>query len=106
MARLLRRPRRMSSSERRHPQARRRVHYRLNGRVYPADLIFDGYQPILVVSWRIVDGRRLPYIAFFLDVTQLKALPNKPGEYVYEGDLLRTGKTTSAPPPWNQPQAA
>lgn len=95
----------MSSSERRSAQPRRRVHYRVNGRVYPADLVFDGYRPILVLSWRTVESRRLPYIAFLLDVTQLRRVPNKPGEYAYEGDLLRTGKTVSALPPWSEPQA-
>jgi len=94
----------MSSSERRSAQPRRRVHYRVNGRVYPADLVFDGYRPILVLNWRTVESRRVPYIAFLLDVTQLRRVPNKPGEYAYEGDLLRTGKTISALPPWSEPQ--
>ena len=96
----------MSFSERRGAQLRRRVHYRVNGRAYPADLVFEDHKPVLVLSWRTFEGRRLPYIAFILDVTQLRPHPNKPGEYLYEGDLLRTGKTTSAPPPWSEPQAA
>jgi hypothetical protein len=96
----------MSASERRSALQRRRVYYRVNGHLYAADLVFEDYRPVLVLSWRTVEGRRLPYIAFLLDATQLRRHPNKSGEYLYEGDLLRTGKTTSAPPPWSEPKAA
>ena len=94
----------MSAANRR-SEPRRRVHYHVGGRAYPGDLVFEGLQPVLVVSWRMIDLKRLPYISFLLDVTHLKPLPSTPGEYIYNGDLLRTGKITSHPAPWNEPHA-
>ena len=97
----------MSSTDRRRGSAeRRRVHYRVGPRAYWSDLIFDSYKPVLVVSWRTIDHERTPYICFALDATQLRRHPTKPGEYIYDGDLLRTGRTTSPPPPWYESQAA
>ena len=97
---LLARTAAMSSPNLRHPEPRRRVQYRVGGRMYPGDLVFEGLQPVLVVSWRTIDSNRAPYISCLLDVTQLRPLPSKPGEYVYNGDLLRTGRITSHPAPW------
>jgi hypothetical protein len=44
-----------------------------------------------------VDWQRVPYISFALHATALKPHPSKPGEYLYEGDLIRTGRMTSHP---------
>jgi hypothetical protein len=96
----------MSSADRRQSQDRRRIHYRVAGCVYWGDLIFDGYRPILIVSWRTVEQGRVPYISFALDATQLKRHADRSGEYFYEGDLLRTGRLTSHPAPWNEAKAA
>jgi hypothetical protein len=96
----------MSSSDRRQSQERRRVHYRVGTHIHRGDLLFERYSPILVVSWRTVDWSRVPYISFALDATQLKPHPTQPGEYFYEGNLLRTGRITSHPAPWNESQTA
>jgi hypothetical protein len=96
----------MSSTERRQSRERRRIHYRVGATLYRGDLIFERYSPILVVSWRTVNWQRVPYISFALDATKLKPHPSQPGEYFYEGDLLRTGRMTSHPAPWDEPQAA
>jgi hypothetical protein len=74
--------------------------------MHRGDLLFDSRNPILVVAWRTVDWSRVPYISFALDATHLKRHPTQPGEYFYDGDLLRTGRITSHPAPWNQPQVA
>ena len=96
----------MSSADRRHSRERRRVHYRVGPHTQRGDLLFDGRSPILVVSWRTVDSSRVPYISFALDATHLKGHPTQAGEYVYYGDLLRTGRFTSDPAPWNESQTA
>jgi hypothetical protein len=95
----------MSGANRRSAEPRRRVQYHVGGQAYPGDLVFDGMQPVLVVSWRTIDLKRVPYVSFLLDVTHLEPLPSRPREYLYKGDLLRTGKITSHPAPWNEPQA-
>lgn len=96
----------MSSAERRQARERRRVFYRVGPHTHRGDLLFDSGRPILVVSWRTVERSRLPYISFALDATHLKRHPTQPGEYVYDGDLLRTGRFTSHPAPWNEPHVA
>ena len=93
----------MARFDRRSSGPRRRVHYHVGGRPYPGDLVFDGLQPLLVASWQKVASKRILYICFLLDVTDLRAVPNRPGEYVYSGDLLRTGQNTSHPAPWDEP---
>ncbi len=75
----------MSTANRR-SEPRRRIHYHVGGRAYPGDLVFEGLQPVSVVSWRMIDFKRL--------------------QNIYSGDLLRTGKITSHPVPSNEPQAA
>ena len=41
---------------------------------------------MLVISWRTLDWKRIPYICFPLDAEKLK-VSARPGEYVYEGEL-------------------
>ena len=94
----------MYRSDRRSPEPRRRVLCQIGGRPYPGDLVFDGLQPVLVASWQTIDSKRIPYVCFLLDVTNLRPLPDRPGEYVYNGDLLRTGQITSHPAPWDEAQ--
>jgi hypothetical protein len=71
-------------SERRNRGPRRKVYYSFGSSLLPGDLIFDGEQPILVISWRTVEDQRVPYIAFPLDPAHLKPLEHEPGGYLYE----------------------
>jgi hypothetical protein len=59
------------------------VYYPERGRLRPGDLIFEGDQPILVVSWRTVDAKREPHVCFPLDPNHLKPLVHREGEYLY-----------------------
>jgi hypothetical protein len=59
------------------------------------ELVFQDGRPMLVISWRTLDGKRLPYIWFPLDPEKLKSA-GRPGVYVYEGDLAPNGNTMKA----------
>jgi hypothetical protein len=50
------------------------------------DLVFAGGRPMLVISWRTRDWKRVPYICFPLDEERLKP-STRPGVYLYEGEL-------------------
>jgi hypothetical protein len=76
----------MASVERRSGSPRPQVHYLLGNRLYSGDLVFHGDRPMLVISWRSVNWRRVPYVCFPLDADKLKP-SSQPGVYVYEGDL-------------------
>jgi hypothetical protein len=71
-------------SERRNKGPRPKVYYSFGSSLLPGDLIFEGSQPILVISWRTVEDQRVPYIAFPLDPAHLKPLGNQPDGYLYE----------------------
>jgi hypothetical protein len=76
----------MASVERRSSNTRPQVHYLLGNRLYSGDLVFVGDRPMLVVSWRSVNRKRVPYVCFPLDADKLKP-GAQPDVYVYEGDL-------------------
>lgn len=61
--------------------------YRLGNQLYSGELVYRRGAPLLVVSWRTVERRRAPYISFRLDPEKLRRVPNRPGHYLYEGDL-------------------
>jgi hypothetical protein len=50
------------------------------------DLVFVDGRPVLVISWRTIDWKRVPYIYFSLDEQSLKP-STRPGIYIYGGDL-------------------
>jgi hypothetical protein len=77
----------MASVERRRANPRPKVHYVLGDQKLAGDLVFQDQRPVLVVSWRTVDGRRVPYVSFPLDADKLKS--RGPADYVYEGDIGR-----------------
>jgi hypothetical protein len=81
----------MASVERRGESPRPQVQYRLGNRVSSGDLVFQGGRPMLVVSWRTVEWRRVPYICFPLEADKLKPSA-RPGIYIYDGDLAGAGK--------------
>jgi hypothetical protein len=81
----------MASVERRNAESRQQVHYVLGSRLCSGDLVFAGGQPVLVISWRTVDWKRVPYICFPLDAAKLK-VSARPGVYLYEGDLMLAGR--------------
>ena len=76
----------MASVERRSTSRRPQVRYTLGNRVCSGDLVFQGGRPMLVISWRTSDWKRIPYICFPLDAGKLKA-GARPGDYIYEGGL-------------------
>ena len=76
----------MASVERRSTSTRLQVHYLLGDRLYSGDLVFIGDRPMLVVSWRSLNRKRVPYVCFPLDAVKLKP-GAQPDVYVYEGDL-------------------
>jgi hypothetical protein len=71
-------------TERRKPGLRPRVYYSSGASFVPGDLIYEGTQPILVISWRTVGDKRVPYIAFPLDPAHLKPLEHEADGYLYE----------------------
>ena len=75
----------MASVERRSASRCPQVRYSLGNRVCSGDLLFQEGRPVLVVSWRTLHWKRIPYICFPLDAGKLKL--SAPGVYVYEGDL-------------------
>lgn len=60
------------------------------------DLLFVDGQPVLVISWRTMEWKRVPYICFPLDANRLRP-SGSPGVYVYEGDLTLTDKPAKTP---------
>src|SRR4026207_1922996 len=62
------------------------VRYSLRNRVCSGDLVFQEGRPVLVISWRTLDWKRIPYICIPLDADKLRATARS---YVYidEGDL-------------------
>ena len=84
----------MQSSLERRALPRQQVYYEIGDRVHPGDLLFQGKQPFLVVSWRnfrkdfTARTARHPYIFFALDPALLKPLEGKRGLYRYRGSLF------------------
>jgi hypothetical protein len=76
----------MASAERRRA-TRPKVHYVVDDREISGDLVFQDSRPLLVVSWRTVGGKRVPYVSFPLESHKLR--PRGPADYIYEGDLGR-----------------
>jgi hypothetical protein len=83
----------MGAAERRTPGSRRQVQYRLGNRMYSGDLVYCDGRPTLVISWRTVDWKRVPYISFPLDAAKLKAIGDESDLFTYEGELGIPGKT-------------
>jgi hypothetical protein len=71
---------------------RNRVHYRVGEQTYEGDLVFQSGRPVLVISWRIANWKRVPYISLPLDAAYLKPMANTPGVYVYLGTLAIANK--------------
>lgn len=78
----------MAIVERRSAGVRAQVHYLQGHTMCSGDLIFRAGLPILVVSWRVVNRERVPYVCFALEPAKLKP-GARPGVYVYEGDVGR-----------------
>jgi hypothetical protein len=76
----------MASVERRSGRPRPQVHYLQGDRLYSGDLIYQGGRPVLVISWRSVNWKRVPYVYFPLDAKKLRP-GSQPDVYVYEGEL-------------------
>jgi hypothetical protein len=76
----------MASVERRGPSPRPQVHYLLGNQLCSGDLVYRKGRPVLVISWRTVGWRRVPYVSFPLDAKRLKP-STQPNVYVYEGEL-------------------
>jgi hypothetical protein len=76
----------MAKADRRSASPRAQVHYMLGDRMSSGDLVFHQGQPTLVVSWRTVEWKRVPYIWFPLDGSKLKPSTHV-GVYLYEGAL-------------------
>jgi hypothetical protein len=76
----------MGSVERRGGNPRPQVHYLLGDRMYSGDLIFHAGRPVLVISWRSVNWKRVPYVCFPLDADKLKP-SSQPDVYLYKGEL-------------------
>lgn len=74
----------MASAERRRA-TRPKVHYIVDDREFSGDLVFQDNRPLLVVSWRTVNGKRVPYVSFPLESDKLRS--RGPADYIYEGDL-------------------
>ena len=72
--------------ERRDASGRLRVHYPLGERMCTGDLLFVQGRPVLVISWRTIGWKRVPYIYVSLDEDRLKPA-TRPGDYVYEAEL-------------------
>jgi hypothetical protein len=81
----------MASVERRSTGPRQEVHYPLGERMCSGDLLFIDGQPVLVISWRTMEWKRVPYICFRLDADRLRPSAT-PGVYVYDGALTLAGK--------------
>jgi hypothetical protein len=60
-----------------------RVFVPLGNRLRGADLLFEGDQPVLVLSWRIGADGRAPEVAVPLDRRRLRPVPHRPNEYIY-----------------------
>jgi hypothetical protein len=78
----------MGAAERRTPGSRRQVQYHLGNRMYTGDLVYCNGKPTLVISWRTVDWKRVPYISFPLDAAKLKPIGGDEDVFAYEGDRL------------------
>jgi len=76
----------MANADRRTATPRAQVHYILGDSLSSGDLVFHDGQPMLVVSWRTVAWKRVPYIWFPLDGAKLKP-STQAGVYLYEGAL-------------------
>jgi len=72
--------------DRRSAGLRLQVYYLSGGRMCTGDLVFIRGRPMLVISWRTLDWKRVPYICFSLDEERLKP-GTRPSVYVYEGEL-------------------
>jgi hypothetical protein len=64
---------------------RPKVHYVVGDRELSGDLVFRDSRPLLVVSWRTVEGKRVPYVSFPLQTEKLRS--RGPADYIYEGEL-------------------
>ena len=83
----------MAGLERRGASPRQQVHYVVDSRMCAGDLVFQHGRPMLVISWRTVDWKRVPYVCLPLDASRLKAGP-RPGSYIYDGDLMPARKNS------------
>jgi CheY-like chemotaxis protein len=64
------------------------VLFKSGNHVHSGDLIYRDAQPAVVVTWRTIDGNRVPYIVFPLDKRRLKEADRQPNAYRYEGPLF------------------
>jgi hypothetical protein len=78
----------MPSIDVRSSHPRPKVYFHLGDEVYSGDLIFLNGCPVLVVSWRTVEGKRLPYVSFPLQANLLKAINPLRTIYRYAGELF------------------
>ena len=60
-----------------------RVFVPMGNRLRGADLVFEGNQPVLVLSWRVGADGRVPEVAVPLDQRRLWPVPHRPNEYIY-----------------------
>lgn len=76
------------TEERRSASLRLQVHYPLGERMCAGDLVFVGGRPVLVISWRTIDWKRVPYICVSLDEERLRP-SSRPGVYIYDGEIAQ-----------------
>jgi hypothetical protein len=60
-----------------------RVFVPLGKQLKGADLVFEGEQPLLVLSWHFRAEQRVPEVAVPLDPARLRPVPHRPNEYIY-----------------------
>jgi CheY-like chemotaxis protein len=77
----------MDSAERR-SGPRHRVLFKSGNQVHSGDLIYQDARPTLVVSWRTIDEKRVPYILFPLDQRRLREADRQANAYRYDGPLF------------------
>jgi len=68
---------------------RLRVFYPLGDRLHPGDLIYSAGKPVLVISWRTIEGKRVPHVTAPLDGRRLAPVKHRPNEYIYQRNAVR-----------------
>jgi hypothetical protein len=68
---------------------RMRVFYPAGDRLHPGDLIYSAGKPFLVINWRTMEGKRIPYVTAPLDGRYLVPVKHRPNEYIYRRNAVR-----------------
>lgn len=81
----------MAAAETRIAGPRYKVYFHLSNEIYSGDLVFVEGRPLLVVSWRTVEGKRAPFVTFPLDATMLKVINRLGTLWRYGGEIFDRG---------------